>query len=520
MAHDERAGAGHLVVDVAVVVVYVDPEVVHRGDHLLHQHVRAVALVAVVQPVEGDVVRVSPARAETVALPVPAAAVGVQDAHGLEAVGAGGHGRRLALHLHDLQCAVLPAHGLGAVAQPPGLVVLSGRIEVLASRRLGGGRLRGGGAGGCGGAGGKSEFRNQKRKPENPDESELLTVPDGWKEPAFSKEDNPRGLLEESSFATLFPKYREAYLKECWPLVQKALNEHHVKATLDLIEGSMTVCTTKKTFDPYIIIRARDLIKLLARSVSFEQAVRILQDDVACDIIKIGSLVRNKERFVKRRQRLIGPKGSTLKALELLTNCYIMVQGNTVSAIGPFSGLKEVRKVVLDTMKNIHPIYNIKTLMIKRELAKDSELRTQSWERFLPQFKHKNVNKRKEPKKKTVKKEYTPFPPPQPESQIDKELASGEYFLKASQKKRQKMEAIKAKQAEALSKRQEERNKAFIPPKEKPVVKPKEASTETKIDVAAIKEKVKKAKNKKLGALTAEEVKLKMEADEKKKKKK
>lgn len=58
------------------------------------------------------------------------------------------------------------------------------------------------------------------------DESELLTVPDGWKEPAFSKEDNPRGLLEESSFATLFPKYREAYLKECWPLVQKALNEH------------------------------------------------------------------------------------------------------------------------------------------------------------------------------------------------------------------------------------------------------------------------------------------------------
>ncbi|KAM5334011.1 KRR1 small subunit processome component homolog isoform 3-T3 [Glossophaga mutica] len=115
------------------------------------------------------------------------------------------------------------------------------------------------------------------------DASELLAVPDGGKEPAFSKEDNPRGLLEESSFTTLFPKYREAYLKECWPLVQKALNEH-----------------------------------------------------------------------------------------------------------------------------------------------------------------------------------------------IDKELASGEYCLKASQKKRQKTEAIKAKQAEALTKRQEERNKAFIPPKEKPVVKPKE----------------------------------------------
>lgn len=57
------------------------------------------------------------------------------------------------------------------------------------------------------------------------DESQLLTVPDGWKEPSFSREDNPWGLLEESTFATLFPKYREAYLKECWPLVEKALGE-------------------------------------------------------------------------------------------------------------------------------------------------------------------------------------------------------------------------------------------------------------------------------------------------------
>jgi len=38
-----------------------------------------------------------------------------------------------------------------------------------------------------------------------------------------------------------------------------------------------------------------------------------MEDGVACDIIKIGNILRNKERFVKRRQRLIGPDDNNIK---------------------------------------------------------------------------------------------------------------------------------------------------------------------------------------------------------------
>jgi len=311
--------------------------------------------------------------------------------------------------------------------------------------------------------------------------------------PEFKKEDNPSGLAEESSFATLFPKYREKYLREAWPLVQKCLSEYDLKGDLDVVEGSMSVRTTRKTWDPYIIVKARDMIKLMARSVPFEQAMKVLQDDMGADIIKIGSLVRNRERFVRRRQRLIGPNGATLKAVELLTNCYVLVQGNTVSAVGPYKGLQQVRRISEDTMKNIHPIYHVKTLMIKKELMKDPKLKDENWERFLPKFKSKTLSKRKEPKKKKIKKPYTPFPPPMPESKVDKELASGEYFLQEKERKMKKYLEKKEKQLEAAKVREVKRNSSFIaPPEPEPSSSKKlKNDPEQEVDVDKLKKKVK-----------------------------
>ncbi|KAH8086088.1 hypothetical protein JL720_7288 [Aureococcus anophagefferens] len=249
------------------------------------------------------------------------------------------------------------------------------------------------------------DTRYRKDKPWDTDDV------DHWKLEEWKPEHSPGAFLEESSFATLFPRYREGYIREAWPIVTRTLGKVGVACELNLIEGSMTVATTRKTSDPY--------------------AMKILDDGVHCDVIKIGGLVRNRDRFVRRRQRLVGPDGATLKALELLTECYVLVQGNTVACMGGIKGLKTCRKVVEECFRNVHPIYNIKILMIKRELANDPELKEEDWERFLPKFAKKNVQTKK-PLKTRPTKAYTPFPPAQQPSKVDLQIESGEYFAPES----------------------------------------------------------------------------------------
>ena len=341
---------------------------------------------------------------------------------------------------------------------------------------------------------------------------------DHWDVPKFTKEDNPHGLLDESSFATLFPKYREKYLRDVWPSITKALKDVGVGCELNLVEGSMTVRTTRKTWDPYIIIKARDLIKLLSRSVPAPQALKVLSDDTQCDVIKIGGLVRNKERFVKRRQRLVGPNGSTLKAIEMLTDCYVLIQGNTVSAMGSFKGLKTCRKIVEDAMKNVHPIYHIKELMIKRELEKDPELKNQSWDRFLPKFKKKNV-KRKKPEYVKEKKARSVFPPAQMPSKIDLQIESGEYFLSQEAKQMKKAQEKLEKQKEGIEKNKRRREEAFIAPKED-LMREEDLKKKKKDKKKDKKDKKKSSKKDDYDESTLDAVKrLKKDASEKKKKK-
>lgn len=121
---------------------------------------------------------------------------------------------------------------------------------------------------------------------------------------------------------------------------------------------------------------------------------------------------------------------------------------------------------------NFEPIYQ--ELMIRRELAKDPKLATESWDRFLPQFRKRHLKTSEKTAKKNhnleakvesrqaageedaegsgaakpdkpAKKAYTPFPPAQLPRKVDLQLESGEYFLKSHEKEEREDERRKQK---------------------------------------------------------------------------
>ncbi|CAC26992.1 Rev interacting protein Rip-1-like protein [Guillardia theta] len=213
---------------------------------------------------------------------------------------------------------------------------------------------------------------------------------------------NITNLIEVSCFKIKFPKYQENYIKENWHIINRIMKIRSIVVTINVNLGLVEIMNSLKGFDPYSIIKAKDFITLVCRGVPIFQASKIFKDDIFCEIIKISKFTSSRQSFLKKRKRLIGNNGVTVKTIELLTKCYILIQGNTVACMGKFRDLKWCINIITKSMTNNHPIFYLKNIQIKKKLMNDEFFKTKNWDKYLL-FEKKNTLFNLESKKKELK---------------------------------------------------------------------------------------------------------------------
>lgn len=78
-------------------------------------------------------------------------------------------------------------------------------------------------------------------------------------------------------------------------------------------------------------MKVRDLVKAIGRGFSPARAERLLQEDIAFDVVELEGSSGDKERI---RGRVIGKDGKTRNYIEKTLDCEISVFRDTVSLIG------------------------------------------------------------------------------------------------------------------------------------------------------------------------------------------
>ncbi|OQS54821.1 dbe [Ecytonucleospora hepatopenaei] len=191
-------------------------------------------------------------------------------------------------------------------------------------------------------------------------------------------------FVETSVFEVIFPKIRFNYIKSIQNFIEKVLKEKKIGFEVNFDTCTMKVFTTSATRDPYIIIKANELIQLLSKGMSFEECVDVLNDGVFSEIIHTNVLTKNYDAFENRKNRLKNPK--VLKALEILTKTKVFVGQKTCCVVGDHDGIDVVRSLIIKCFKNnLHPAYEIKSLLIKNNLRNKGV--EGDWDRFLPKIK-------------------------------------------------------------------------------------------------------------------------------------
>lgn len=260
-------------------------------------------------------------------------------------------------------------------------------------------------------------------------------------------------FFETSTFEVLYPKHRTNYLKSIEEFASKACEKKNVKFEISESTCTLRVSTTEKTRDPFIIIKAYEMIQLLGKGVILEKAMQILEDGFASEILPVKLLCSTEKVFERRKHRVENPK--ILKSLELVTKTHVLVGSKSVCIVGNYRGVHEAKNIIIKCFENIHPAFELKKLIIKKKLERDGC--EGDWERLLPEIKKTHSKKRKV----EHHKEGDCNNANDCERQEDIQMQTGEFFSKPENVEEMKLKEEKKRKRDEI--RQAKRTKHVVP---------------------------------------------------------
>ena len=116
---------------------------------------------------------------------------------------------------------------------------------------------------------------------------------------------------------------------------------------IDSEEGSVAISPTEEMEDPLGVWKTNFIVKAIGRGFNPEAAIKLNEDDIYLEIIKLTLYVgKSKKALARQKGRIIGKDGKTRELIIDMAEVSMAVFGKTVSFIGDLENVMIAKEAV------------------------------------------------------------------------------------------------------------------------------------------------------------------------------
>lgn len=126
--------------------------------------------------------------------------------------------------------------------------------------------------------------------------------------------------------------------------IEKTTNTH---LDIDSDEGTVAIYPGDTMEDPLGVWKANHIVKAIARGFNPDLAIKLNEDDVYLEVIKISQFVgKSKKAIARYKGRIIGKEGKTREIIVDMAEVDMAIYGKTVSLIGQLDNVMIAKEAV------------------------------------------------------------------------------------------------------------------------------------------------------------------------------